>query len=120
VNMILEKVKKSFEKPSRHGNYLESTAIRYDGYDLSNGQFFKSVIFFSIPFFALCALSASFPQESHPTRTLMQTHYRSEATESRDSRQAVCQLDGADERYAVHVPLNFGGFYSIEVSINGD
>lgn len=105
---LLKRVKLVSERAFVGGSFLTPTAIRYDMLDDSRYSKDKCCIFLGFPYFAVAR-----PQkgrvydkgdDEHPTRTLLQSHYRLNQTVERDRSQCVSTLDGETLRACVEAP----------------
>lgn len=93
---LLKRVRKNAERDFVGGRFLTPLALRYDNQDVSRYTVDKTCIFFTFPYFLLAnpALRKHFEQgdSRHPSRTLLQSHYRLNKTIDRDEDQCISLL----------------------------
>lgn len=93
---LLKRVRNIAEREFIGGKFLTPLALRYDNQDVSKYNVDKTSIFFSFPYFlvANAALRKHFEKDDsrHPTRTLLQSHYRLNKTVDRDKDQCISLL----------------------------
>lgn len=90
---LLKRVGTLAEYPFVGGNYLAPITSRYDNEDISKYTVNKTCIFFNFPYFALAGTQMRRhlrkASRNHPPRTLLQSHYRLNKTNNRDSDQCI-------------------------------
>ena len=93
---LLKRVRKIAERDFVGGRFLSPLALRYDNQDVSRYTVDKTCIFFCFPYFSIAkpGLRKHFEKGDprHPSRTLLQSHYRLNKTIDRDADQCISLL----------------------------
>ena len=94
---LLTTLEKVSERMYVGGRYLVPLSLRYDNQDVSKYTIDKTCIFFCFPYVSLapetCRKYYERGESKHPPRTLLQSHYRLNKTEDRDSLQCISWLE---------------------------
>jgi hypothetical protein len=108
---LFRSVRHKSEKIFIHGHYLDPVVTQWHAKDRKDDKVkdgeakSRSATFFAIPYFSLEKFhshESGGNHELHPVRTLLQTHYELEPTQSRDKHQVLRKLGIIQN--GIHVP----------------
>jgi hypothetical protein len=111
ILQLFKNIRSKSEKTFIHGRYLDPLVTqwhaKYDKNDADGSMKSKNATFFAVPYFSLAKFHSHDPggtpeSELHPVRSLLQTHYELEPTQSRDKHQILRKLEIAEN--GIHVP----------------
>lgn len=108
---LFKNIRSKSEKTFIHGRYLDPLVTqwhaKYDKKGADGSLQSKNATFFAVPYFSLEKfhshdVGGTSESELHPVRSLLQTHYELEPTQSRDKHQILRKLGIVEN--GVHVP----------------